>query len=188
MYIGLPELSLRGVWGSAKFAQTFVDFGPKKGGFEVCINDGTLFGRNAVQRHCLPKAVVLQNKLKDELFEPPVALTTDVCTNNYCKLTYLDVQAFWIMDEFKLEPSLLAVDHFGTDSHTGGNILKHYSRIVEEYCLISASAPVITDKGSNMVAWLRDSPRLDCACHHLHTVFNDSYKETRISAQSLKSM
>ena len=56
--------------GLLKFAQTFVDLGAKRGRFEVSINNGTLFGRNAVQHHCLSKAVVLQNKLKDALFEP----------------------------------------------------------------------------------------------------------------------
>ena len=86
---------------------------------------------------------------------------------------------------FKLERSLLAVDHSGTDSHTGDNILKHYSRIVEEYGLISISAPVVTDKGSIMVFGLRDSPRLDCACHR-HTVFNDTYWETQNQCQKFK--
>ena len=45
--------------------------------------------------------------------------------------------------------------------------------------MISFSAPVVTDKGSNMVSGFRDSPRLDCICHHLHTVFTDVYKESQ---------
>ena len=176
--------------GLRKFARTFVDMGAKRARFEVSIHDGTLFGRNAVLHLCLSKAVVLQDKLKDSLYEPisasAVALTTDMWTDNYRKLSYLDVHGFWITDEFKLDHSLLAVDHFGKDSHTGDNILKHYSRIVEEYGLISVSAPVVTDKGSNMVAGLRDSPRIDCGCHLLHTVFNDSYKETQSQCQKFK--
>lgn len=30
-----------------------------------------------------------------------------------------------------------------------------------------------------MVSGLRDSPRLDCICHRLHTVFTDAYKESQ---------
>ena len=45
--------------------------------------------------------------------------------------------------------------------------------------MISFSAPVVTDKGSNIVSGLRDSPRLDCICHRLHTVFTDAYKESQ---------
>ena len=169
--------------GLRKFAQTFVDLGAKRGRFEVSITESTLFGRNAVQHYCLSKAATLQNKLKDALVEPisasAVALTTDMWTDSYRKLSYLDVHTFGITDDFKMEHSLLAVDHFGTDSHTGDNILEHYSRIVEEYGLVSVSSPVVKDKGSNMVAGLRDAPRIDCACHRLHTVFNDAYKETQ---------
>ena len=54
--------------------------------------------------------------------------------------------------------------------------------------LINVSAPVVTDKGSNMVAGFCDTPRIDCACHRLHTVFNDAYKETQSQCQSLKNM
>ena len=38
----------------------------------------------------------------------------------------------------------------------------------------------------NIVAGLRDPPRLDCACHRLHTVFNDSYKETQNQCPKFK--
>ena len=82
----------------------------------------------------------------------------------------------------------VAVEHFRTDSHTGVNILKHYQQITEEYGMISFSAPVVTDKGSNMVSGLRDSPRLDCICHRLHTVFTDAYKEAQRLVPKVKNM
>ena len=93
--------------GLRKYA--FVDLGAKRGRFEVSIHDGTLFGRNAVQHLCLSKAVVLQDKLKDNLYEPisasAVALTTDMCTDNYRKSSYLDVHAFWITVCWRLTTS-----------------------------------------------------------------------------------
>ena len=38
--------------------------------------------------------------------------------------------------------SLLAVESFGYDSHTGDNILRHFKQITKEYGLIGFSAPV----------------------------------------------
>ena len=107
-------------------------------------------------------------------------------TDNFRKLSYLDVHAFWVRKEFTLKHCLLAVEHFGTDSHTGDNILRHFKQITE-YGLISFSAPVVTNKGSNMVSGLRDSPRLDCICHLLQTVFTDAYKETQRQVPEVKN-
>ena len=85
--------------GLSKFAHTFVDLGAKRGRFEVSIKNGTLLGRNAVQSHCLSKAKTMQAKLRDTLNGPicssSIALTTDMWTDNFRKLSYLDVHAFW---------------------------------------------------------------------------------------------
>ena len=132
----------------------------------------------------------MQAKLRDTLNElicsSSIAITTDMWTDNFRKLSYLDVHAFWVSKEFTLKHCLLAVEHFGTDSHTGDNILRHFKQITEEYGLISFSAPVVTDKGSNMVSGLRDSPRLNCICHRLHTVFTDAYKEIQRQVPEVK--
>ena len=37
-----------------------------------------------------------------------------------------------------------------------------------------------------MVSGLRDSPRLNCICHRLHTVFTDAYKETQRQVPEVK--
>ena len=37
-----------------------------------------------------------------------------------------------------------------------------------------------------MVSGLRDSPRLDCICHRLHTVFTDAHKETHRQVPEVK--
>jgi len=38
---------------------------------------------------------------------------------------------------------------------------------------------VTTDHGSNVVAALRSNIRLDCLCHHLHTVLETAWHETK---------
>ena len=59
----------------------------------------------------------MQDKLRDSLHEPicssAVALTTVMWTDNFRKLSYLDVHAFWVSNEFALKHCLLAVEHFG---------------------------------------------------------------------------
>ena len=61
-----------------------------------------------------------------------------------------------------------------------------FQKITEDYGLISLSAPVVTEKGSNMVSGLRDSPRLDFICHRLHTFFTDAYIETQRQVPEVK--
>lgn len=142
--------------GLRRFAQTFVDLGAKKGQFDVSIGDGTLHGRNAVQSHCLKKADIVKERIRNALAEPisacAVALTTDIWTDGHRNLSYLDVHAFWITEQFEMKHCLLSVEHFGEDPHTADNILSKYTAIVEEYGLSDVSAPVVTDKGSNMVS------------------------------------
>jgi len=41
--------------------------------------------------------------------------------------------------------------------------------------------PVTTDHGSNIVAALKNSVRLDCLCHRLHTVLETAWRDTRHS-------
>ena len=95
--------------GLFKLALTFIDLGAKRGRFKVSIQDGTLFGRNAVQSHCLLKAKAMQTKLRDSLHEPicfsAVALTTDLWTDSFRKLSYLDMHAFWVSNDFSLKQS-----------------------------------------------------------------------------------
>ena len=69
--------------------------------------------------------------------------------------------------------------------HTGDNNLKHDSHIVE-YGLISVTAPIVTEQGSNMVDGLRNCPKLDWACHRLHTGYSDSYKEAQNQCPKFK--
>ena len=42
------------------------------------------------------------------------------------------------------------------------------NNILEEYNLPTGDTPVTTDRESNIVAALRNSVRVDCACHRLH--------------------
>lgn len=142
--------------GLRKFAQTFADLGAKKGYFNVSIADKTIFGRTAVQNLCLNKAAETKKNIQDALNEPKaasaLATTTDIWSDSHRNMSYLDVHAFWISEEFVVKHCLLSVDHFGEEPHTGDNILLRYEKVLEEYSLPKGSTPVVTDRGSNMIA------------------------------------
>lgn len=84
-------------------------------------------GTSHLKRHvdaCIPKKVT--SKIKDIISEPAasdcVSLTTDMWSDDYRKLSYIDVNAFWITKEFVMKNTLLGLKHFGSESHTAVNI------------------------------------------------------------------
>jgi hypothetical protein len=77
-----------------------------------------------------------------------------------------------------MQHAALAVRHFGTNAHTSANIALAVNGILEEYGLPEDETPVTTDHGSNVVAALRNSVRLDCFCHRFHTVLETAWRET----------
>jgi hypothetical protein len=106
-------------------------------------------------------------------------LCLDLYTDDYRKKAYLDVHACWIDRDFTLAHAAMAVRHFGIDAHTGDNILTAVNSILGEYGLSEDDTPVTTDHGSNVVAALRNSVRLDCVCHRLHTVLETAWRDTK---------
>lgn len=65
------------------------------------------------------------------------------------------------MRNFTTHHAVLAVRHFGTESHTASNIERTISDILAEYNLQIEEIPVTIDHGSNIVAALKNSVRLD---------------------------
>ena len=81
---------------------------------------------------------------------------------------------------------LFAVDHLRTDCHTGDNILNHYNQHCGEVRSDQRFRSCCHEQRPNIVAGLRAPPRFDFACHRLHTVSNDSYKQTHNQFQRSK--
>jgi hypothetical protein len=125
----------------------------------------------------------VKDKLKELLQQPiadgTVSVSLDLYTDDYRKCAYLDVHSCWISRDFESHHAALAVRHFGTDAHTGSNIETAVNQIVTEYGLNMEDTPATTDHGSNVVAALKNSVRLDCLCHRLHTVMETAWRETK---------
>jgi len=166
--------------GLLNLLQTCADFGAKYGKFDV---KDFAAKRQTVSRETVHLASVVKNNLKDALKEPiedeTVSLCIDLYTDDYRKKAYLDVHATWTDRDFSMQHSALAIRHFGTAAHTAGNISDAVNVILAEYGFPEDNTPVTTDHGSNVVAALRNTIRLDCLCHRLHTVMETAWRETK---------
>ena len=166
--------------GFVKLMQTCVDFGAKYGKFDV---SSLLLNRQPLSREVAKVQLEVKAKLAACLREASedgtVSLTIDMYTDDYRKKSYLDIHASWIDREFSCHHAALAVRHFGTAAHTGDNISRAVSGILAEYGLPENDRPATTDHGSNIVAALKNSVRLDCLCHRLHTVLETAWRDTK---------
>jgi len=84
-----------------------------------------------------------------------------------------------VTTDFSIQHAALAVRHFGTAAHTAENIASVVSAILDEYDILEDTTPVTTDHGANVVAALRNSVRLDCLYHCLHTVLETAWHDTK---------
>lgn len=103
----------------------------------------------------------------------------DMYTDDFRKMSYLDVHAAWVDREYSIHHAALAVRHFGTAAHTGDNIHLAVNGTFQEYNIPEQIILVTTDHGLNVVAALRNGIHLDCICHHLHTVLETAWQETK---------
>jgi len=166
--------------GLLNLLQTCVDYGAKYSKFDMA---QILYLRDAVSCATVSMAAEMKARLVKQL-EPmvqdsTVSMCLDMYTDDYQKKSYLDVYATWICQEFIIHHAALAVRHFGTAAHTGDNIRAAVCNILAEYGIPEEDTPVTTDHGSNVVDALRNSVRLDCMCHRLHTVLETAWTETK---------
>jgi hypothetical protein len=92
--------------------------------------------------------------LAEPLSADALTLTLDLWSDNYVHRSYLDIHAFWVDKTFNLKNCILAVRHFGTERHTGGNISALVQAIMNEFGLDLTKVTTTTDKGSNVVSAL----------------------------------
>ena len=180
--------------GLRSLLQTMVNIAAKHERFDV---KDVLYGRKTISEFSQLKAEELKQKLKIELTEPQqadsLAVTLDLCTNEFKHMSYLDAHAFWIDTNFKLKHRMLAVRHFGIERHTSENIANAIKEKFSEYNIDPSKVTATTDHGANMVAAfnaLHDTGRLDCVAHRLHTslVFRQYGPEHAVSNLKFFSM
>ena len=174
--------------GLLNLMQTCVDFGARYGKIDV---KSVAFKRKAVANEVTSMATKLKSAIHKHLQQPiidgTVSLCIDMYTDDFRKRSYIDVHASWIDVDFILQHTALAIRHFGTAAHTGDNICSIVNEILDEFSLSVEDTPFTTDRGSNIVAALKNNIRIDCACHRLHTVLETSWKDTKTEMSAASS-
>ena len=113
--------------------------------------------------------------LQSLLDDGTVAMTTDMWTCDYRKISYLTITCHFITEEMKLVTKTLSTTAFPLDeAKTGENIRREIvNKLMTKYGLEASSLNKIvwvTDQGANIVLALRPYHRLDCIDHVLNTV------------------
>ena len=173
--------------GLVELLQGMVNLGSKHGKFDIKPH---LFGRNTVASCLKGEVTKVTSKIADIISETAasdcVSLTCDMWSDDYRKLSYIDVNAFWITKEFVMKNTLLGLKHFGSESHNAANITAAINPILQEYQLAREDIAVTTDRGSNIVCAFKEEARFDCMCHRLNYVLCDGWKEANLKSPELK--
>ncbi|RXN08582.1 zinc finger BED domain-containing 1-like protein [Labeo rohita] len=122
---------------------------------------------------------VLAQTLKDALKNGDVAMSTDMWTDDYKKISYIAITCHYITDDYTLVGKTLTTAMFPVeDAKTGKNIRREIVRLlVNKFGLDPSSLSRIvwvTDEGSNIIKALEPYRRLSCLDHLINTVLRHS--------------
>ncbi|KAL2086087.1 hypothetical protein ACEWY4_017146 [Coilia grayii] len=154
------------------------------------INIGSTFGRvpvasvlphyTTVSKVCTEKAEVKRSLLIEQVKKAlgsgcDVAMSTDMWTDDYRKMSYIAITCHFTDTDFNLFGKTLTTAVFpAEDAKTGKNIRRELVRLlVNRFGLEPSSLSRIvwvTDRGSNIVKALEPYKRLSCLDHVINTV------------------
>jgi hypothetical protein len=167
--------------GLLNLAQTMVDIGAAHGSVDV---KDIWYGRKSVKTHVVESMLPeLKEKLRSicEISSEKceIAVTTDLWTDDVVKRSYLEVTVFWLFDnEWTLMHTCIACEVF--PERKDAEIIRQKLRcIFDEYKLCWNDVFVTTDCGANIVCALKEGLRIQCGCHRLSTVVEDSVTALR---------
>lgn len=121
------------------------------------------------------KMEALVQKLKTLLKNGTVAMTTDMWTEDYRKISYLTITCHFISEDMELVNKTLTTTMFPLEeAKTGENIRREILKLlVTKFGLDASSLSKIvwvSDEGANIKLALRPYQRLDCIDHVINTV------------------
>lgn len=124
--------------------------------------------------------------LNDVLNESTIAMTTDMWTDDYRKVSYLTITCHFINNDVELVNRTLTTAMFPLEeAKTGENIRREILRLLVTRFGLHASALNkiiwVTDQGTNIKLALRPYQRLDCIDHILNTVLRHGLDATELS-------
>lgn len=168
------------------------------------INVGSTFGRvpvdsvlphyTTVSKACTEKAEVKRSLLIERVKKAlasgcDVAMSTDMWTDDYRKMSYIAITCHFTETDFNLVGKTLTTAVFpAEDAKTGKNIRRELVRLlVNRFGLEPSSLSRIvwvTDQGSNIVKALEPYKRLSCLDHVINTVLRHGLDKDALSANA----
>lgn len=132
------------------------------------------------------KMEALVQKLKTLLKNGTVAMTTDMWTEDYRKISYLTITCHFISEDMELVNKTLTTTMFPLEeAKTGENIRRGILKLlVTKFGLDASSLGKIvwvSDEGANIKLALRPYQRLDCIDHVINTVLRHGLDITELS-------
>lgn len=173
--------------GFAELAQELINVGAAYGRVPA---DSVIPTPKTIASRCIDMAEekrdALVKTLNDVLNDSTVAMTTDMWTDDYRKVSYLTITCHFITTDMELVNRTLTTAMFPLDeAKTGENIRREILRLLVTKFGLNASAlnkiVWVTDEGANIKLALRPYQRLDCIDHVLNTVLRHGLDITELS-------
>lgn len=173
--------------GLNELLSTFTLIGAKYGKFTPDACGEILPHPTTITRHIEKKAEqlvpTLASLIEKNFLSNGGAVTLDMWTDKYRKRSYMGITAHFIDENFALHDRVLATHFIPPDiQHTAVNLhreLMHVLRTLKLYeCLERQTEKFVfvTDRGSNLVAALKNFTRLNCIEHILNNVVEEACK------------
>lgn len=173
--------------GFLNMAQTLIGIGAKYGNVDA---SSLLPHPTTLSRKTSELAEELRDVVRDIVV--PIArsigisATLDLWTDDHKKVSYLGVTIHYVRD-YKLVGRVLCTSEFDPECRkTGENVRAALQQALRRYGLHDCMSNIVfvTDRGSNMIAALKTSCRLNCSAHSLNTILEHTMRAVRVDSDS----
>lgn len=160
--------------GFTGLAQGLIDIGARAGRVDAMqlLPDPTTISRR-VTKYAEDIRQSIIPELREQMSEYNGAVTLDMWTDDYRKISYLCHTIHYINSKWELVERVLSTSEWdSTLRKTSDNIKPAIIQALRRYSIedFFTKLVYVTDRGSNIVAALRSVTRLSCAAHILNTV------------------
>lgn len=142
--------------------------------------------RDTVRNHIVGAASKIQVKLK-QLMEPVFgdtgwggAISFDIWTDEYLQNSYIGINAHFVDENFKLHNRVIGnVILANNRSKSGEYILRKVRKRLRKLGINLDKVVFVTDRGSNVIAALKDYQHIACALHFINNCLQNCFKSGR---------
>ncbi|CAF3313778.1 unnamed protein product [Rotaria sp. Silwood2] len=139
-----------------------------------------LLGANTLSGHIYDLADACRAQLNEILQESleigAICVSPDLWSNNHRKLSYLELTATFVNDNFERKAADLCCKPYTFDDQTGKNLLIAIQRALEPFGIYDLNKiSFISDRGTNLIKALEDYETLFCFPHRINDVLKRAF-------------